>query len=371
MSCNYGVPGDDVLLIAGEGVEVTGTGKPGNPYRVSAAVADTLALEVRDSETVNLSMSGAGVPDDPYVVTAESSSNIDLRDLIGGVAANGRSPVWIGAADTGEFVFQPAGTWYCTSTTHPDATQRYQGLEIHETDTGLWKEFDGTAWVTKAGGSTSGGNISAALLTGIVPEVNLPDRLKAQPGIITDDLNTAIKTGWYRSNGALNEPVGTGWYWVEVIGHNASYAVQFATSFLPGSPTYRRALINGTWSAWHQLVLVEDAKTQLGSVFPVLDANGDISREAVPFKMAANHVTFSALTAQNGGWAQTVHVVFPVGRFKSTPDVTVGIHADMSVSQRAGALNVTKDSFDLIYWRADSHNGVVVSWIAMDEGAGS
>lgn len=353
-----------VILKGGPGVQIDGSGTAANPYQISSTFADLLALKVQDSATVNLTLTGAGTTDDPYVLRADSGGTIGLEDLVDGNPVNGSTPVWIGDGATGGFEFRPMGTRYVTSTGRP--ANPWVGLEIHETDTGLWKEWDGTAWISKTG-SGGGGGGAFGDLTGTILDSQLPARLQATAKVLSGvSVNTALETGWYRGTGLTDAP-GTGWYWYEVIRHSATYVIQFAHGFPGDYTTYRRHLNNGVWGAWAKYVDTGNATAILGGQFAAL-TGGKVSRAALPFASASGHKVFSSLTAVNGGYGQTIHVAFPAGRFATSPEVVASAHTEANSPQTVGCVNVTKDGFDLHYWRDSYQTGVWVSWIANDEG---
>ena len=106
-------------ILAGEGITITGSGTLGNPYKVSSDFSGLAsAIQVNDTPTVNLTIRGAGTPEDPLILSADSSVKLteltDVDDPEGGPVA-GESPVWVGSGATGHWEFSippaaPAGS---------------------------------------------------------------------------------------------------------------------------------------------------------------------------------------------------------------------------------------------------------------------
>ncbi|MDB5716255.1 MAG: phiHau3 26 [Sphingomonadales bacterium] len=118
MSCsNCG--SDSLLIVGGDGITVAGSGSGTNPYKVSST-APTFGeiLQVEDTETVNLYVSGGAAVGDPIVLKAESRLKVtdlsDVQDPEGGPQP-GESIVWTGVGSAGRWVFStlppaPAGS---------------------------------------------------------------------------------------------------------------------------------------------------------------------------------------------------------------------------------------------------------------------
>jgi hypothetical protein len=119
MACNCGSGACSCLIQAGDGIVVTGSGTPTNPYVVQSKVLNLVgALTVRDSDSVDLTLWGSGTTTDPFTLTASSSLKLtqlsDVADPSGGPSV-GESPVWIGTGADGHWEFStlppsPAGS---------------------------------------------------------------------------------------------------------------------------------------------------------------------------------------------------------------------------------------------------------------------
>jgi hypothetical protein len=117
MSC-CGHSGCACILEAGAGVSVLGSGTPTDPYVIASTVTDLSAfLQVQDTPSVNLQLTGTGTTGDPLVLRAVSTLALtqlsDVDDPSGGPSV-GEVPVWVGAGADGHWEFQdppiaPAG----------------------------------------------------------------------------------------------------------------------------------------------------------------------------------------------------------------------------------------------------------------------
>lgn len=98
------------LIHSGDGITVTGSGSPTDPYVVTANFPDfSQSLTVTDTNTLNLSLRGSGTPQDPFALQGDVvMALVDLSDVqdIGGPAA-GDVPLWVGSTATGHFEFGP------------------------------------------------------------------------------------------------------------------------------------------------------------------------------------------------------------------------------------------------------------------------
>ena len=106
------------IVNAGNGIEVTGSGTPNDPYLIASTVGGLAdLLRVRDTSSVNLVLTGSGSQGDPLELQAISTLRLselaDVDDPSGGPSV-GESPVWVGAGSEGHWEFQtpppaPAG----------------------------------------------------------------------------------------------------------------------------------------------------------------------------------------------------------------------------------------------------------------------
>lgn len=112
------------LIRSGNGITVSGSGSAIDPYIVTADLPDfSRSLTVRDTESVNMTILGSGVPSDPFILQATSILKLqelaDVDDPQGGPAI-GDVPVWVGSGDDGHFEFRtpptaPAGAVNATN----------------------------------------------------------------------------------------------------------------------------------------------------------------------------------------------------------------------------------------------------------------
>lgn len=90
----------DVVVRGGEGVRVSGSGSPTNPFIIESDLPDYRdILRVRDTTSLNLSLFGNGTIEDPFTlrgdVTVALTDLVDIDDPEGGPLP-GEVPVWVG-----------------------------------------------------------------------------------------------------------------------------------------------------------------------------------------------------------------------------------------------------------------------------------
>lgn len=106
------------LIQGGDGIVVSGSGAPNDPYIVKADFPDfSDLLTVQDTDSVNMNIQGSGIENDPFVLSASATLKLtalaDVSDPQGGPAI-GEVPTWVGAGAAGHWEFQtpppaPAG----------------------------------------------------------------------------------------------------------------------------------------------------------------------------------------------------------------------------------------------------------------------
>ena len=64
-------------LVAGSRITITGTGAAQNPFRISA---DPMRLQVADSDTISMTLTGEGTVSSPYVMDAEFIGELNPPD---------------------------------------------------------------------------------------------------------------------------------------------------------------------------------------------------------------------------------------------------------------------------------------------------
>lgn len=340
-TCRGSDPG--VVLRGGVGISVRGTGTPASPLVIDSNLAESLVLEAHDSATVNFSLSGIGTLDDPYVLSADTASAMTLTglgDVISAAPDAGAVPTWVpasgGRPGHWEFIVP-------TLVSSPSSPSGPSGPGVPST------------W-------------SATALTGIVPDVNLPARLSSTSSALPTgtNLNTVVSSGWYRGIGITNAPDTTQWWYVEVIGSSSVNVFQTAYR-MSGDETYRRRLINGTWSAWTRVLSRTDVDAgYLDNRYPHIGGTNVITDAMLPMASCAGTAQISATTADGGGFSGQVAIKFPPGRFPDNPQVFFGVSSGASQSQHIGVKpgTLTKDGMTIYYWRANSTNPVEVYWLA-------
>lgn len=243
-----GIGAGPTIIRGGPGIDVAGSGVPADPFVLSAASSDALALAlaVRDSPTVDLTLSGTGTTDDPYVLRGDTSGASNLRGL-GDVSATpavvqGAVPLWMGTPTGGHFEFRLPGTRYTTHAARGNGL--YQGEQIKETDTGARFEWDATQWVS---------------LDPVIPSFALDPSVLQSAGTLSTstDWNTlSTKSGIYRTSGITsgsNAPSGAyGFGTLQVLMSGNSVTQTYWTHGTPN--VYTRTKWNAAdWTGWTQL----------------------------------------------------------------------------------------------------------------------
>jgi hypothetical protein len=104
-----GDQGCNCAVIGGAGITVTGSGTARDPYEIELETSLEGTFVVEDTNTVNLSLVGQGIPGEPYRLSAVATMRLtqlaDVLDPQGGPNV-GDVPVWVGGAEP-HWEFQP------------------------------------------------------------------------------------------------------------------------------------------------------------------------------------------------------------------------------------------------------------------------
>lgn len=111
------------VITAGRNVQVTGTGSSSNPFVVSATGT---ALEVADTDTIDLSLTGEGTAVSPLVLTADFVGAIDFPDTQPSTFASWSGAVSLAAVD-GPITIRATLTGNITSITLPTWSSAQSG----------------------------------------------------------------------------------------------------------------------------------------------------------------------------------------------------------------------------------------------------
>lgn len=104
-SCAGGVC--SCALVGGAGVTIEGSGSAQNPYVISAEGGLNNSLQVLDTPTIDLVLTGSGTPLDPAVLSANAHLTMqELDDVQDAAPSVGFVPVWDGA----QWIFQAPPT---------------------------------------------------------------------------------------------------------------------------------------------------------------------------------------------------------------------------------------------------------------------
>ncbi len=144
---------------------------------------------------------------------------------------------------------------------------------------------------------------------GIIPEAQIPERIRDRIFTNITDCNAAVQSGWYYVSGAAaNRPSPT-----NVVGMMLSlfqlpaYGTQIFYDRQDGSQSQRRVCVNGVWSPWIKLSLADFSQSISGNGWNMLP-NGKYEQWG------------TAVVTLNASFAGTVTLptAFPNNHFTST-----------------------------------------------------
>jgi len=92
--CRCAVGSCECNLVAGTNVEVEGDGTEATPWVVSATASAAQAIIFLDNNEVAFEVAGAGLPTEPYLVTAELPWVNPAEGLVGEVLAKKADGLW-------------------------------------------------------------------------------------------------------------------------------------------------------------------------------------------------------------------------------------------------------------------------------------
>jgi hypothetical protein len=76
----------------GEGIAISGSGSPADPWVISATPNSAGTLQVQDTLTIDLVLTGAGTLADPYTISGNTSSLPGGISTGHGITGNGSGP---------------------------------------------------------------------------------------------------------------------------------------------------------------------------------------------------------------------------------------------------------------------------------------
>ncbi|GEM_PF-3715974 len=166
---------------------------------------------------------------------------------------------------------------------------------------------DLTSYARTLLGRANGGQVYSDL--GIIPDVQIPERIRERIFTNTTDCNAAVQSGWYYVSGSTaNRPSPT-----NVVGMMLSlfqlpaYGTQIFYDRQDGSQSQRRICVNGVWSPWTKLSLADFSQSISGNGWNMLP-NGKYEQWG------------TAVVTLNASFAGTVTLptAFPNNHFTST-----------------------------------------------------
>jgi hypothetical protein len=85
------------LVLAGSGIDVSGSGSASNPYIISATQDLTSRIQVADTDSVDMHATGSGTDDDPLTISADVTLSLDdLTDVTAPTPSSGDTITWNG-----------------------------------------------------------------------------------------------------------------------------------------------------------------------------------------------------------------------------------------------------------------------------------
>ncbi|WP_447584338.1 DUF859 family phage minor structural protein [Streptococcus pasteurianus] len=140
------------------------------------------------------------------------------------------------------------------------------------------------------------------------------------------DLNTIVETGFYRGDGLVNRPTGSGthtWTWIKVSKHDTgSWVLQEAIDF-NGVVSAYRVKKSGSWQSWKQYAMRDELKNQTntgwqsaGYAGSYYKRSGDVL--AVRFNFTGNGNTFVIATIPASVWVAPQEYMFEIAEWSTS-----------------------------------------------------
>ena len=137
------------------------------------------------------------------------------------------------------------------------------------------------------------------------------------------DLNTIVETGFYRGDGLVNRPTGSGthtWTWIKVSKHDTgSWVLQEAIDF-NGVVSAYRVKKSGSWQSWKQYAMRDELKNQTntgwqsaGYAGSYYKRSGDVL--AIRFNFTGNGNTFVIATIPASVWVAPQEYMFEIAEW--------------------------------------------------------
>ena len=140
------------------------------------------------------------------------------------------------------------------------------------------------------------------------------------------DLNTIVETGFYRGDGLVNRPTGSGthtWTWIKVSKHDTgSWVLQEAIDF-NGVVSAYRVKKSGSWQSWKQYAMRDELKNQTntgwqsaGYAGSYYKRSGDVL--AIRFNFTGNGNTFVIATIPASVWVAPQEYMFEIAEWSTS-----------------------------------------------------
>lgn len=137
------------------------------------------------------------------------------------------------------------------------------------------------------------------------------------------DLNTIVETGFYRGDGLVNRPTGSGthtWTWIKVSKHDTgSWVLQEAIDF-NGVVSAYRVKKSGSWQAWKQYAMRDELKNQTNTGWQSAGYSGSYYKRsgdvlAIRFNFTGNGNTFVIATIPASVWVAPQEYMFEIAEW--------------------------------------------------------
>lgn len=158
------------------------------------------------------------------------------------------------------------------------------------------------------------------------------------------DLNTIVETGFYRGDGLVNRPTGSGthtWTWIKVSKHDTgSWVLQEAIDF-NGVVSAYRVKKSGSWQSWKQYAMRDELKNQTntgwqsaGYAGSYYKRSGDVL--AIRFNFTGNGNTFVIATIPASVWVAPQEYMFEIAEWSTSGAAT----GHVQVNSGTGNFNI-------------------------------
>lgn len=324
--CETCEPGTTPAIVqAGKGLSVSGVGTPTSPLKIELTDAGSiLALQVRDSPTINFTITGSGSTDDPYVLTGDTGSATALTGLADYSSAtpptDGEVLMWSGSSAGGHWTAAPLPA---------------PGLPV-----------------TDASKLTSG-ILSNSRLSGV-----MVDQLSGNP--FTGDMNSLLSPGIFRiAPGWSNGPANAYAFGTLVVYAAGQSVTQHYYTHAAGESYYRTKWNASDWTPWLQVVTEGQESDTSNAAHQALSIAQELQGHESAWNAAAQQAAAATFST---GLAVSVVSGFTLKRNDSLVyGQVVNLDIDVQANQNLGSGNIVNMQVGYVaagYGRASGQPGL-------------